>query len=446
MPYTTITLQQFITRISAILDDTAQKYWTNTEIQYATYEALRVWGGLTNYWRTRGTFNLTPVGTAPYTDLSVALPQYRTRVFTLGQMVQEIQYMLLENPSGVAGTGMSGQIAIGPILAAIQDARNRFVLDTHLPITINGTVPGINPSGMVVFPQVSVFVHRAYWQDTPGGGAANGAVYNLWRQDTWAADKNNTSWTVDNGAPVAYSQAESSPLSLQVIPPPANVGTLSILSVDSEQVDLTNSAATFNVPDEYVHAIKYAALSHLLSTNNQLFDPLRAQYCETRYTQAAKFAVDGASVIRLLLNNQPLPIDTLDALDASNPYWSNRVGKPESAGVMYDMVSFNPGRPDQLYGIAADVVQVAPIPTLTQFMQIGPEDMDHIQSYVLSYLAFKCGGSDFKSTLTEYDSYMKAVSNRKAINSADIQYMASLFNQPQSEWAKRPDMRETANA
>jgi hypothetical protein len=145
--YSQVSLGTLTSQISGILDDAGQVYWTAPEIQYAIWEALRYWGALTNYWRARGAFALSP-GT-PYYDLSVQLPALRTRSWTLGQMTQEIQYLLLEAPNGISGVGMSGQVSVSTILSAIQRARNRFALDSKIPLSIHRTQASTPPDGLV---------------------------------------------------------------------------------------------------------------------------------------------------------------------------------------------------------------------------------------------------------------------------------------------------------
>jgi hypothetical protein len=454
VPYTATTLQQFINRISYLLDDLGAVYWTTTEIQYATYEALRVWGAFTNYWRTRGTFQLNPASSPllgnPYVDLSQVLPTLRTRTYTLDQMVREIQYMLLEAPNGLSGSQMSGQTNITTILNAIQDARNRFVNDTHLPLSILNTPPTLQPGGMCVYSENVAYVHTGMWQDVQMPGQFNGIWTTLWREDAWAADKNYPYWEAIPGIPEAFSEAENAPLQLQLYPAPVSSGNLELNVVLSLQMNLIDPNSTFNVPDEWVHAIKYAALSLILNSSNQINDPLRAEYCEQRYQQSIDAAVSmGGSVIRAVQNNTPvsLPLDTLYNMESANPYWRNQVGPPASLGVLYDMLWINPAFQDQLYGIGVDVVQTAPLPCASNVaLQIGREDLEHIEKYVLHYLSFKCGGGDFKNTMAGYDEFMKAVEGRKAINKAKIRYLAPLFQQQQKEWQQRPDRMTLTNA
>ncbi len=107
MPYTQYTLASFNAQLGVLLDDQTALYWTDPEKTLAVQEGLRVWGAYTNYWRGRGTFNLT-VG-VPFYDLSVVLPTLRTRTWTLQQLTQDIQFALLEAANGTTGDGLVHQ-------------------------------------------------------------------------------------------------------------------------------------------------------------------------------------------------------------------------------------------------------------------------------------------------------------------------------------------------
>lgn len=433
MPYTQTTLVSLTTQIGVLLDDVSERYWTLSEKQYAVWESLRVWGALTAYWRTRGTFR-TVVNT-PYYDLSAVLPALRPRAWTLQQVVQEIQYHLLEAPNGISGAGMSGQVSIGAILSAVQRARNRFVLDVHLPYSVSKPPLNIDtPDGLLQLPSSCMYLHRAGWQDL-----TSGTWTNLWRQDDWAIDHNAPLWTINPGAPLCYSESEAAPIQIQLDPPPQAVGNLEIITVDSLQIDLTSATSTFNIPDEWIHAVKYAALADLLSADSQLNDPMRAQYAQMRYSQAVDAAQMAKSLMRLTLNGVALQVDSFAALDAGRPTWRNQTGQPFVCGLLYDFLALA-DVPDNVYGVAADVVQAAPLPaTGSEFIQIGYEDLPQLINYCLHTLLFKCGGTEFKNTFSGYDGFMKSVAGRGRITEAKIQYLGPVFNQPQKEQTERPD-------
>lgn len=433
MAYAQIKLAQYIAQISDLMGDIGNVYWSVSEIQAAVYEALRVWGALTNYWRDRGEFTLNP-GASPFFDLSVLMPTLRARTYTLDQIVTEIQYALLENPSGVAGTGMSGQVTIEDILKSVLVARNRFVSDAMFPLsTYSGAFSP--PQTSFSFDQSVVFLHRVYWT------ATNNVVSPIWRDDSWSIDRYYPFWTLTPGTPQVFSESDNAPLTLMLTPVPNTTGTIDGLIVKSKMIDLTNPASTLDIPDEWVFAVKYAALSYLLSGQDQIRDELRAQYCEERYKQAIQFSAKARSVMRVMVNNIPVPLDTITALDASSPYWRNQTGPPQLAACAFDMLAFNYSNADQQYGVTVDVVSSAPIPRLEpeDYIQVGVEELDAITNYVVSVLAFKCGGDEFKESLDGYDSFIKAAAARANVNAAKIRYMSALFGQPSKEQAETPD-------
>jgi hypothetical protein len=431
--YTQTTLDSLAIQIGVLLDDQTELYWSRQEKYLAIWEGLRVWGALTSHWRTRGTFNLDPARN--YYDLSVELPALRTRSWTLDKIVREIQYMSLEAPSSITGAGASGQISTQSILQAVQRARNQFVIDAKLPLSITASLSSPPaPDGMVQFSNNSVFVHRASWKD-----AFTGKWSNLWRQDAWAVDHNDPIWTVSPGQPIAYSESENSPLKLQLVPLPVNTGTLEVMTVDSFLIDTTNPDATFNVPDEWVHAIKYCALSDLYSSESQNTDPVRSQYAGLRYKQAMDVISGMRSVVRATCENVPVPLDSLAALDSSTPYWRNqKPGRPNVFGCAGDILVCGPV--NRAYGMSVDVIQSAPIPaTGPEFIPLGPEDVGHLIDYVTHILIYKCGGKEFEQTFGQYDDFLEAASMRGNINKAKISYLGALLGQPQKEQLARPD-------
>src|ERR1700722_17740482 len=118
MAYTTITLDQLSNQLGVLLDDPNSLFWTVPEKYLAIQEGLLLWGGLSSFWRFRGSFNLSP--SVSGVDLSQVLPTLRSRSWTLGTMVQQIQFALNENApggsAGLSGTGVSKKISIQDIL------------------------------------------------------------------------------------------------------------------------------------------------------------------------------------------------------------------------------------------------------------------------------------------------------------------------------------------
>lgn len=439
MAYTQVSLANILSQLSTLLDDPLERYWSAEEKTYAVWEALRVWGAYTNYWRDRGSFNTrTSTGTSsPFYDLSVELPTLRPRVWTLDQITKDIQYACLEAPSGVIGSGMSQQISVQSITQAVKRARNQFVIDALFPVSVLSMPSPAPPDGVISFDQSAVMVHRVTWKDS-----FTGLWTNLWRDDDYAFDRSNPEWTLESGQPAKFSESELAPLRIQLEPNPANGGTLEALAVLSLDLDITDDGASLAIPDEWVHAVKWGALADIFGSESQNADPLRNAYAEQRYSQAVDLARMARSVMRVLASEKPLPLDSLAAIDSSIPYWRSQFEVPYLSGALYDLVAVAPMPPGTV-GLAVDVVRAAPLPSqATDKLQIGLEDIDNVTNYASHILTFKCGGSEFQSTYRQYDDFMKACQLRGNINKAKIRYMQGLLGVNQKEQSDRPDKVE----
>ncbi len=161
----------------------------------------------------------------------------------------------------------------------------------------------------------------------------------------------------------------------------------------------------------------------------------------TRYEQLVDAARTARSVIRLQLNGVPLPLETLAAIDAGNPYWRNQPARPQMAGALYDLIAVA-NIPDSGYSLTVDVVRAAPIPGPTDFIQLGTEDIDEILNYAVTTLMVKVGGSELKETMSGLQDFMDACSRRNQILKVKAVSYKAIFGQPQSEQEQRPDRME----
>ncbi len=64
----------------------------------------------------------------------------------------------------------------------------------------------------------------------------------------------------------------------------------------------------------------------------------------------------------------------------------------------------------------------------------------------MTLLTLKCGGNEFKETLTGYDGFLRACVKRNGILAVKARYMQPIFGQPQNEEAQRPDRMEKKGA
>lgn len=425
--YTQYTLATLVTEIAHLIDDPTYIQWKFEEIRYGVIEALRYWGALTSYWRQRGSFNTNPG--IPWYDLSAQLPLLRTRLVTFEDLTKELDYHCFELPGGVSGAGLSSQFAITSILTSLIRGRNRFVMDAGLPLIITRQPVSSSAEGRFFTDEDTVYLRHAYWYDNPSGTYSN-----LRPTDAWAQDSYNPLWTLEPSLPFAFSQSVTRPLEVQLYPQPVNSGEVEWLIAKSDDYTQPITPATLlGIPDEFSHAVKYAALSDLFTMDGESSDPQRADYADRRYQQTVAIARNHKSVARVQIDGVPAGLSTLTMLDAAQPRWRMSRGKPCNAGCDLDILALA-DVPDTRYGVTVDVLQSAPIPpTDTEFLQIGREMIPAIIDYTQHYLGFKLGGQEFVMGMPLYDNFMASAKEKNAVQSKQIRYMSPLYGMPGRE-------------
>ncbi len=434
MAYAQLTQAQLAQEIAVALQDPDHVYWTLDEIYRAINEGLLYWGALTSYWRERGVFNTT--ATVPIYDLATLLPTLRARTYTLGDLTNEILYHFLEPPSGapagVAGTGDTDQFAIGQITSVLTRKRNEFTIDSRVPLHFDTIPVPFTPGGILELDGSISLISRAAWTDQP-----TGIISPLNLEDAWSAQSYNPLWTLEPGKPFALSAGETQPLQIQFIPPPIAAGTLELVYTQTIAMAIADGTA-FAVPDEFVHAIKYASMYELLAVNNQGYDAQRAQYCVERYKAYMEVTKLHRSLIRIYLNNRPLPVDIFQALESARPNWQNKLGTPDFCAVAFDLFGLS-NVPNQVFGMSADVIRSAPLPAATtDFIQMGREEIPYLMDFCRHVLSFKMGGSDFVATMALYDNFIAGAVQRNKLLKDKIPYMEPLFNPSMKEQQTEP--------
>jgi len=432
--YAQITQAGLAQEIAVALQDPSHVYWSLGEIYAAIDEGLLYWGALTSWWRERGTFSTSAA--TPLYDLHTLLPTLRARTYTLGDLTNEILYHFLEpctgSPAGVAGTGDTDQFTIGQITSVLTRKRNELAIDAKLPQTFSTIPVPFTPEGILTLGDEIALTGRGAWEDI-----STGIISPLNVEDYWAAQSWAPLWTVTPNKPYAMAFGETQPLQVQFIPPPLSAGNLHLVHVDTIGMAIADGTP-FEMPDEYVHAIKYASMYELLATNNQGYDAQRAQYCIERYKSYVELSKLQRSIIRIYLQGVPLPLDTLQALDSGRPNWQNQPGVPNLCGVAYDIIALS-NVPTQAFGMAADVIRSAPLPaTTTDFIQLGREEIPYLMDYCRHVLSFKMGGSDFIASVALYDNFLTGAKQRNKLLVSKIPYLQPLFNNAERETAVEP--------
>lgn len=408
MAYTTPTLTEAITALSVRLQDSSNTRWVSAELETYIGEALRTWNAYTNYFRDQGSFT-TSMGTVFY-QLPSVLAALRAPTITTYNVIAQIQYMLLEpaTPSAWSGTD---QFTLDQINAALERRRNLFLLETGIQLDAPAATSYASPAadGKETLNQTVVQIRRAVW--TPDATLIPTV---LRRSDTWGANHYSTSWTTAAVTPKAYALSATLPLEIQIIPPAASAGSLSLVQVTRGAAFTSGTDTLIGVPDDWVWVIRWGALADLLGQDGLAFDPIRAAYCEARWNQGLAAARMASVVLGAYVDGAPVQISALSSTDAYSPYWQAVPGIPRGVLTMgHTLVATVPPAGAKAAGgdwtIALDVVENTPVPANGgDPLGIGPELFDPILDYAQHLALFKDGPQSLQGAQALLDRFMQA--------------------------------------
>ena len=431
MAYTHTTFATLRTRLSQRLGDENKVFWVDTELGLYLIEALRMWGALTAYWRERGVFP-TVQGTAFY-DLGSLLSNgaalLLSRTLTDRQMIQLMQYHLLEDASSQVAWNGTDMFNLDDLRFFLQYRRNQFLFDTGIVLTRSAQNMPAPPIGRVQLPDTIIDVRRVNWIDSSGGN------YVLWREDEYNFTAFAVAWDSNPGTPSVYSVAAVKPLELQVNPPPIVSGTMELIAVQTgADLDPANGVTALGIPDDWCWAVKWGAISDLLAAPGLPYDPFRMAIAEQMYDLGVKAAKQLPVVITAQLNGintQPAAIFDVDAYLGTN--WQDTQTMPTIVGAAGNLVVIA-GLADGVYSITLDVVRKAPVPTVDEdYIQIGREYLDTILDMAQWLAAFKQGGSEITAIQPLFDSFMAEAKRYNAHLSAAVRDWSVMAGQSHRE-------------
>jgi hypothetical protein len=441
-PYQYITLSTLRQQLANRLYDASMVFWSSAELTAYVQESLRTWNSLTGYWR--GDFVAPTVASQIWYDIPVLTNSLCPYTVTDQSLYETILYHLLEPITGV----VSVQYTNDDITNAVQRRRDELLSITSCTQTVRtvGAVAGritlpdtvIDVRRMAYLPTESVLTGKGYGTGRYGFGIYGRSAAAridipkpsvVWPEDTFAEQSYDALYTLNPagtpGLPSTYLLSTQPPLSFDTNCPPAFAGSYELLTVEAGGALTFNSvpASLFTVPDDWTPAIKWGALADLFSRESNAQDPLRAQYCETRYKQLCAILRDSApALLAMRINNVPAQVSSVRGSDLYNTSWQGAdIGVPRTvnyAGMNLFALSSpaDDGINSVPYDLTVTVVENAPVPVLDDDqVQVAREDLDSILDYCVHIAMLKAGGADFMATVPLYKRFMTAAAlyNRK---------------------------------
>jgi hypothetical protein len=450
MPYGYATAGTALTALLERLGDPNGTFWTNSatfaqsEVAGYLVEALRTWNAFSWFWRDRETFNLSS-GTPFYDLTSPGLPSLspaggvRPYTVTDQQLIGMIEYQLLEPYSVASWTG-SEMFTLDGVTQALQRRLNQFLVETGIILTHGTQAVAGGGNGQIVLPDTVVDVVRACWIDQ-----ATGTASPVWKSDTWAARSYAPAWNLNPATPKNFSIISTPVLTFQLIPPPANAGTLDYLAVQSGPVLNPSVAPTvLGIPDDFAWVVKMGALADLLGHDGPARDPNRSAYCEKRWEDGCELARQYATAIQAQLQGAVATFTPVFGLDTQVPGWQSTPAASQNPAKLAlagsNLIAAYPV-PNGAgpWTVALDLVRNAQVPAAsTDYIQVGREEYNIILGYALHLAAFKMQGTEFENTVSFYQQLVRFAGQYNERLEASTFYLGPIGSQSQRHVARYP--------
>lgn len=407
MPYAYITLAQARAQLAERLEDPNLVFWNATELNQYLVESIRVWQALTAYYKERVT--LTSSTGIPFYDLTsvtLSVSNAFNYNYQAADLVSEICAHLLE-PQFNSGSGTGIQFTLFDVVTAVNQRINRFLGDTGCVLTHSTQATGSSPVERVLLADTVIDVRRVAWISS-----VYGIPITLWRDDQWAMDAYSPSRIqTPTDPPISWAQFTDPPVTVDLAPSAANTGTLDLLTVSSGPTLSTTPSVFYGgtfflgVPDDLAWAVKWGAISDLLSLDGQNPDPARAQYAEQRYQSAVQLASIHPSVMTARIANVPVPVESTFTLDSYMSSWqATTPSTPQVIGMAgRNILALAPPPSSIGFTVTLDLVSNVPVPASdSDDIQVGRDAIDPIIDYAQHLAMFKIGGSEFVASVKLY--------------------------------------------
>lgn len=404
MPYTTLTLAQALTDLGRRLNDPDSVFWSVEEKIFYIQEAIQTFNAYANFFRETFPLDLVPDQTwYDITDAALYPDTLRAQNTTDVDIYTEIQYHLLEPPTGASWTG-SRQFTIDDLVMAVQHRRDQLLYDAGYQ-TSRIVLPATDYN--TELPQTKIDVRRVAW--LPNTSQTDYLPRPLFRDDQWGINSFVRNRVPEFGEPTTYRLSTDPPLRFTVDFKPIVTGDYEILTISSGAVLSASNPTVLVVPNDLSWVIKFGALADLLNRESVARDPMRAEYCEHRYRQGMTLLRTAPALLNAEIDYTTIDIDAVQSGDEYNISWQAQ--PPTAPSMVYttglNLIAVAPP-PDQAYELDLTVVRNAPIPTAADdYLQVGREDYDAILDYAQHIAAFKQGGAEFMMTMPLLNNFIR---------------------------------------
>jgi len=383
-----LTLTQAKTQLAQRLNDPTFQFWTQAELTIYISQALRMFNSLTWTWRQDFQYN-DPINLWNSLGLLSGSPRQRTLFDTY--CYTEMQYMLLEPPSGQTWTG-TNQFNISVFSQALQRRRDEMLQLSNCNQSLMAGVALTPGTIRTELPDSVIDVERVRY--IPAIGSPN----TLSRDDTVAQEFYEAPlYQLQFGTPQTFSLSSEPPLSWQVDVPPAQPGTYEAIVLQSGAPFNPPTPTLIGIPDDFVFVLEFGALADLLGQESESTDHERADYCMKRYQEGLELMLKTPWIGLGKVNGVAVSIDSIFSLDQYDVNWDSN---PSGFGPVLVAGGVDNIAAPLAQGIGVTVLGNAPILDSTNtWVQISRPMADTMFDLAQARCMFKCGGGEWKAAL-----------------------------------------------
>ena len=404
-----ITLQQAITALQGRLQNTT--FWTMAELQIYLSEALRLWTSLTETWNADFAFAASG---STWNNLGTITGSPRLRTVTDAYLYTQMQYMLLEPPTGAGTWAGTKQFDLASMQYALQKRRDEVIQASGCNLVNLPPLPLTPNQRRTILPDTVLEPRRLRF--VPAQGLPN----TLTREDTQAFQYFEPSYLQTVQTPASWSVPSEPPLAFDVDTAPNVPGTYDMIALQSGPTFAPPAATLLGVPDDWSWLPMYGALADLLGSESERTDHERAAYCLRRFQDGMAIMRNSNWLVQANVNGVPVDTPSLFEHDSYSIEWQNDANAwPAVVQAGMDLVAACPGTAQS---VGLTLVGNAPIPVLPgDFIQCSRDVFDVLLSYAQRLASFKEGGFEFASTeVLEKDFYRSAKETNKRLMSLGI--------------------------
>lgn len=378
-------------QLAARLADPGNVFWSDAEIGFYIQQALRQFNALTFTWKTDFIFTSSSL----WNSLGALAASPRLRTLTDTYAYTEMEYMLLEPPTGNTWTGTS-QFSISDLSQALQRRRDEILQVSACNQSLMANIPLTPGTRRVNLPDTVIDVQRVRYIPVVAAPATPPPPTTLNRDDTVALEYYEAPmWQLQEDTPFTFSLTSEPPLSFNVDYPPTLPGTYEAVVLQSGAPFNPGAGSTLlNIPDDYAWVAEWGALADLLGRESEATDIERAVYAMRRYGDGLDLIQKTPWIMLGKVNQQAVTVDSIADADRYMPEWDST---PTSFGPCIIIGGIDFFAAPVGSGIGVTVLGNAPMPTTdTSFVQVSRSNWDTVLDLAQSRAMFKQGGEEFR--------------------------------------------------